>query len=360
MVVKKGGKMANLRLNWVGTFSQGGGYSGASEAMAVALEKAGVDITVMRLSPYSQRNVRPEGKRILKKPFRMADVGIAFSYPTAFTSLMNHKVRIGYSMFETDKLPEQSDHNSNWVSDCNTLTRLWVPAQHSKDLFRKSGVVVPIDVIPQGVDPEIYSYYERPERDTFTFLMLGKLTIRKNPGMVLSAFLSLFRGNPNVRMVFKTQSGTMGHLTLPEKNIKIIDKLTSVEETIKCYRDADAFVFPSRGEGFGLPPVEAMATGLPTIVASNSGMLEYTNEEYNYPIKFKEKIPVMHMPKEWGDCGNWWESDYEDLKAKMKYVYEHRNEAKAKGKKSAEWVANNFTYKQTVEKMTKILKQYYD
>lgn len=351
--------MKKLAVNWIGTFSQGGGYSGASEAIAVALEQAGVDVTVMRLSPYSPRNVRPDGRRLLKKPFRMAKVGIAFSYPTAFTSLMNHKIRIGYTMFETDKLPDQSDHNSDWVSDCNTLTRLWVPSQHCKDLFASSGVVVPIDVIQQGIDPELYSYYERPERDTFTFLMLGKLTIRKNPGMVLSAFLSLFKGNPKVRMVFKTQSGTMGHISMPDENVEIVDRLTSVEETIQFYRDADAFVFPSRGEGYGLPPVEAMATGLPTIVAANSGMLEYTNEEYNYPLKIKGKVPVMHMPKEWGDCGNWWETDYEDLKAKMKFVYDHRKEAKAKGIKSAEWVKNNLTYKQTVEKMIKILSQYY-
>lgn len=345
-------------INWLGSFSQGGGYSGASEGMAVALERAGVDTRVMRLTPYHIRNVRPDGRKLLEKVFQFFPVGIAFSYPTAFSSLFNHKVRIGYTMFEFDKLPDVTEHNSDWVADCNTLTRLWVPSKHSADLFRNSGVTVPIDIVHQGVDPKLYSYYERPKRKTFTFLQLGTLTIRKNPGALISAFLNLFKDNPDVRLVLKTQSGTLAHVQMPYSNIKIIDKLTSVEETIQLYREADAFVFPSKGEGFGLPPVEAMATGLPTIFAANTGMLEYANEEYNYPVSCPKKSKVLRSPKEWGDVGNWWEVDLHELMEKMQYVYDHRNEAYEKGKKSADWVKKNWTYDNTAQRMITILKQY--
>jgi glycosyltransferase involved in cell wall biosynthesis len=350
-----GKKINNLCINLLSNFSQGGGYPGASESIAITLERKGVDIRVLRLTPYSPRNVRPEGNNILEKPFIMSDIGVAFSYPIAFNGLMNHKIRIGYTMFETDKLPDITDRNPDWVKACNSLTRLWVPSKHCADLFRNSGVKVPIDIIQLGVDPNLYSFYERPERNTFTFLMLGTLTIRKNPGIVLSAFLALFKNNPNVRIVFKTQSGTMGHIQMPDKNVIIIDKLASVQETIQYYRDADCYVCTSRGEGFCLPPVEAMATGLPVIVAKNTGMLEYCNEEYNYPIECPNKVPVMRMPKEWGNCGNWWDVDYEQLKKTMMYVYEHQKEAKEKGVKAAEWVKNNWTYDKTANKIINIL-----
>ena len=39
----------------------------------------------------------------------------------------------------------------------------------------------------------------------------------------------------------------------------------------QLYRDADSFVLPTRGEGWGLPIVEAMAMGLPTIATNFSG-----------------------------------------------------------------------------------------
>jgi glycosyltransferase involved in cell wall biosynthesis len=44
------------------------------------------------------------------------------------------------------------------------------------------------------------------------------------------------------------------------------------EDKPLLYRNAEVFVFPSRREGFGLPPLEAMACGTP-VVASDSGSL---------------------------------------------------------------------------------------
>jgi glycosyltransferase involved in cell wall biosynthesis len=48
------------------------------------------------------------------------------------------------------------------------------------------------------------------------------------------------------------------------------------------YSLADAFVLPTRGEGWGIPVAEAMAMGLPVIVTNYSGPTEYANEENAY------------------------------------------------------------------------------
>jgi len=46
-------------------------------------------------------------------------------------------------------------------------------------------------------------------------------------------------------------------------------------ETLRCfYESAVAFVFPSRYEGFGLPPLEAMACGTPVVVSNVSSLPE--------------------------------------------------------------------------------------
>ncbi len=47
------------------------------------------------------------------------------------------------------------------------------------------------------------------------------------------------------------------------------------------YRACDLFVFPSRAEGFGLPPLEAMACGAPAVVADSRGIREYAVDGVN-------------------------------------------------------------------------------
>ena len=52
----------------------------------------------------------------------------------------------------------------------------------------------------------------------------------------------------------------------------LITKFVSEEELDKLYKNASLYVFPSLSEGFGLPPLEAMARGLP-VVSSNATCL---------------------------------------------------------------------------------------
>jgi glycosyltransferase involved in cell wall biosynthesis len=346
-------------INYFGGFGTTYGYGSATEQLAVGLENAGVDVRLMRITGEraiaALDDVTPAGKKILSKPFQKSDIAICVGHPPFFREIQQYKYRIGYTMFESNKLPDPGP-KGDWVKMCNTLTRLWVPSQSSKELFEKSGVTVPIDVVRNGVNPSLFPLVERPKRDVFTFLMYGVLTIRKNPGQAISAFLSMFKDNPNAHLILKTQSGTLGHLQLEDKNITIIDRKYNHEELQKLLASADAFVFPSRGEGFGLPPLEAMSTGLPTIVSANSGMLEFANGEYNFPLPCLKMKKTTHVPKDWGDIGYWWEPDYGMLKATMKFLYDNQDYAREIGKKGSKWVQEHFTWDQAGLKGKSILE----
>lgn len=351
-----------MKCNFFCSFGQGQGYSGSSEKLAIALEKRGIDVRIVSFAKTNPRNITPDGKKIKSKPFELADVGICYGFPNAFTSLFNNKIKIGYTMFETDKLPsgcnEWAGKTGNAADIINKLDLLLVPCRHNKELFIKSGVKIPVEVLPLGIDPNQYVLMDRPKRDVFTFYMAGVLTLRKNPGVALSAFLSLFKGNKKARIVFKTNSGTMGHIQFPyDDNVVIIDRFSTPEEMFCYMRDADCFVFPSRGEGFGLPPLEAMATGLPTIFAKNTGMSDYANERYNYPIPCSVKSPAQRFPDKWGNVGNWYEIDYNKFKKAMKYVFEHQDEAKKKGMASGIWVRDNWSIDKTAEKLETIINK---
>lgn len=347
-----------LLLNWIGSFSQGQGYSGSGENICVALEKLGLDVRMIGFSKTIDENLTPEGKALRYRPFIKSDIGICYGFPNAFSSLRDYKYKIGFTMFETDKLPEAAvwAGKDGVAASCNVLDALFVPCQHNVELFRKSGVTVPIYVVHLGVNPDLYPFFERPRnRKPFTFLELGTLTIRKNPGYVLSAFLSLFSDSKDVKLLLKTQSGTLGHLELPFKNVEIIDRYSTIDENLQHYKDADCFVLPSRGEGFGLPPLEAMATGMPVIIAKNTGLLEFADERYVYTIRSAGKQKAWRYPTEWGDVGNWYESSFSDLKKKMLYVYTHREEAYEKGIVASWWVRDNFTFDKTAKRIVELI-----
>ena len=55
------------------------------------------------------------------------------------------------------------------------------------------------------------------------------------------------------------------------------------QELPSLYAAADAFVLPSRGEGWGRPVMEAMAMGLPTIATNWSGTTAFLGEATGYP-----------------------------------------------------------------------------
>lgn len=358
--------MKLLKLNWFGNLSAGQGYSGSSEQTALALQRAGVDVRVTSFqSNVPNKNISKAGHRLKSKPFEKADVAVCHGFPNAFSSIQGWKFRVGYTMFETDKLP---DGHNDWTGNHDTpaqainsqLDLLFVPCEHNVGMMRDNGITIPIEVAPNGVHPQDFPLMDRPKRETFTFLMMATLTLRKNPGQVISAFASLFRDIPEARLVLKTQSGTLSHLQFEGMgNIEIIDELVDAKRMKQIMFDADCFVFPSRGEGFGMPPIEAMATGLPTIIADNTGMRDYSDDRYNYTVKSAGKSPALKYPPKWGNCGNWYESDYEDLKAKMWHVYTNQDEARAKGIASATFVRENFSYEVVAQKFIEGIEKHY-
>ena len=111
-------------------------------------------------------------------------------------------------------------------------------------------------------------------------LCVGTLEKRKNIPTLIKAFSKLKKEDINHKLVIIGQQGWK------YKNIfKIIHKLglnneiiftgyVPDEDLVKFYNAADLFVYPSIYEGFGLPPLEAMACGTPVITSNTSSLPE--------------------------------------------------------------------------------------
>ena len=272
---------------------------------------------------------------------------------------------IGLTMFETTRPP------SAWAEQMNKVRQIIVPCKQNKEAFEGIGVTTPIHVVPLGVAPEKWPFINRRgiKGLPFTFLMAAGLTYRKNPEGAAKAFVAAFPHEKDVRLILKTR----GEVTalgfrqwmsdLPQDDrIEVICEESTPEQMYQHMAVADAFVFPSRGEGFGLTPVAAMATGLPVIVSDNSGMSEYCDPQYNYPIPCYE-VPVPKAPSpagypmSFGDVGNWWEPDFYALVDTMRYVYHNQDEALKKGKKAAKWVREKFSVERTCQGILDVVMQ---
>jgi len=145
-----------------------------------------------------------------------------------------------------------------------------------------------IRVVPLGVGPQFHPMEDRARLHDFRkrydlperyILYVGNLEPKKNVPQLLEAFAAARRsGNITQRLVIAGQkawhTGAM-HEALKRHRLRdTVTLLRSVPESDLplLYNSASLFVFPSLYEGFGLPPLEAMACGVP-VVTTQSGAL---------------------------------------------------------------------------------------
>jgi len=343
-------------LNYLGTLRSGDGYAGSAINIINSLEQAGVDVRCMLFSAPDPN----DASHIKSKPFILADIGLCYGLPNGFTSLIN-KTKIGFTMFETDKLPNgvgpYAGKTGNVMDIINNLDGLLVPCQHNKDLFISEGCKVPVFVVPLGVTDK-FQYIERDFTGKFRFLWIGTFTTRKDPLLIIKSFQELFGESEDVELIIKTSGGVAKRLKV-NNNVKIIDGKISEKELLNLYASCHCFVFPSKGEGFGLPPLEAMATGMPTILANNTGMSDFCDSRYNFPLETQKKSPSELAKDHFGNTGNWYNTDPEELKEKMLFVYKQREIAKNIGIKGSIFVKEKYTYHNTALKILEILEKHY-
>ena len=124
-----------------------------------------------------------------------------------------------------------------------------------------------VHVVPHGVDHEVFRPGDE-EREPF-ILYPARPWPHKNHPRLLEAFASLQATRPRLRLVL-TGGGLERLGPLPD-GVEALGPVSS-EHLASLYRRAACLVFPSLYEGFGMPPLEAMACGCP-VAASNAGAL---------------------------------------------------------------------------------------
>lgn len=196
-------------------------------------------------------------------------------------------------------------HHSSRFDDL--VYRYWLPhvlpkvskiitvSEHSKhDIMKYIKIVEDkIIVVYNGIDSvfqplsddEVYTYLQKQFAIAFPYILfIGNLTKRKNLETLLRAFAVVkdeFQSHQLVLVGPSTFRSTELAPLITE--LKIADRLISLGQVPNealpwLYNGADVFAFPSLYEGFGLPPLEAMACGTPVVVSNSSSLPEVVGD----------------------------------------------------------------------------------
>lgn len=370
-------------LVWKGAFTDPSGYGHAARGYLCALHEHGFDVRAFERKhdcmdvALNFKEQRILGKCLVKEVPGNADIIVHHCTPEFYQRHQN-KYNIGYCAWETSKIPDL------WVTKINeNMDRMWVPCKHNKKVFRDSGVVRPVTVIPHGLDVDAFrpSLKKLNIRNLpgFVFLSVFQWTERKAWKTLLRSYFRAFRPEDDVALLLKVYRSNvslseqraikhdimlvkkeLGMLRTPD--ILFYGDLLPNELLPHLYNTCDCFVLPSRGEGFGLPLVEAMACGKSVITTNWSAMSDFVNMYNGYAVNYK-LVPVQHMPHTpWYDGSQLWaEPDGNHLIALMREAFHKRKDAQAKGVNARNYVVDHYSWgavaKQIVNEINSIKGQ---
>jgi len=288
----------------------------------------------------------------------------------------------GFTMFESTELPK------DWVKVFHDFCeRVIVPCQWCYDVFRENGYNGNMHIVPLGVNVGEFQYINRPERDTYTFLTTGDHGRRKGWDLTGDALGVAFGAIDDLCGEYKSMAlrlmNELGispadhHKTDARLIIKMAETASGVLRDANCILDrriqiwvenvssmadvyavADAFVFPTRAEGFGLLPREAAATGLPVICTDYSGMAGEV-QHWGIPLSYKE-VEVEHWARTPLSyySGKWAAPDVYDLALQMRRLYEDRQRGREIGKRGSEWINANCTWEHSADALMALFDEY--
>lgn len=266
------------------------------------------------------------------------EVTIRNSWPPDFTPAATGKLVV-IQPWEFGSMPEQ------WLEPFSRIVDdVWVPSSFVREVYLAGGVPADkVEVVPSGIDPNIFrsegECYKLKTKKDFKFLFVGGSIHRKGIDYLLSAYSTIFSAKDDVCLVIKDFGADsfyknmsirkqildfIEHPGVPE--IEYINDELNETDLAALYRTCDVLVHPYRGEGFGLPMLEAMACGTPPIVTGAGPSLDFCTASNS--IRVNSSTRVLEQKLVFGmktvDYPSLFRIDVDELKRKMLWASGNR------------------------------------
>lgn len=187
-----------------------------------------------------------------------------------------HQYKIQMTQWESTLIPP------HWVDHAKEYDEWWTANKFGADAFINAGVPEEkVHIFEHGVDASLWTPKKRGLNNTIRFLHIDSGSPRKRAPLAVEAFKKAFGNNPSYEITLKYSHEADSKQNWFDKNIlenygewdginvRHIRENMTIEHLIELFHFHDILIYPSEGEGFGLIPLQALATGMPVISTSD-------------------------------------------------------------------------------------------
>jgi glycosyltransferase involved in cell wall biosynthesis len=356
-----------------GIFYNGHGLAEGNRILLRILEEAGNCVRIVPRDMKEKYKVLPASEIQYISSFEntVLPSNDIYLYNWTGTNVSPHpdfSYNIVRTTFETDRIPEA------WVPALNRFDEVWVQSSFNESTFRNSGVKVPIRLIPNFFDTSQFipagPKLELSVKESFLFLSVFDLKQRKGYDVLLEAFLSEFSADDNVALVIKNRDTDRSDKIEAILNqhpkrvdqkpsIYVIEQMLSPQEMFALYRSCDAFVLPTRGEGWGRPFFEAMLMEIPVIGTKWSGHMDFMRSDNAYLVDVERLSEIEDSENPLFNGHRWAEPSVADLRSKMRHVTRFRKAAKDRARLARSELLQKYSKQQTADKVISHLSRFH-
>ena len=261
-----------------------------------------------------------------------ASTAIHMGVPFACKGFLEGQWKVNFTMWETDEL------HHRFIAWIPQYDQIIVPCEHNVEAFSRYHNNV--SYVPLGVDGNVWKPVPQPANQRFRIHGGGSLWKRKGLDILVEA-CRLLRFDHELHIKLAPHARDNPPLeTMPQ--VVFHREWMSMDEQVAFFNQADLWVAPARGEGFGLIPLQAIACAKPTIITATSGQAQFAHLATH---------TISHKPAPSGGPGRWDESDPQELAEAITDCYNNYSRWQADAAKKREAAVIEFSWKKASEKL---------
>lgn len=353
-----------MKIKYTGPAKDYSGYGEANRHDIAALVTAGVEVTTQipvycpEISDFGELGDLATSLENKELGYR---IKILHTTPNVYPQFYEpEKYLIGRAFWETDKVP------LDFALPLQSMNEIWTGSEFNKQAMINAGVTKPIYIIPEAIEakvvPDQFDPYITANTGDYKFYSIFEWTERKNPLALLEAYWREFENVKGVSLTLKTyQVGfsaekreiinqqirkLKARLNLASyAPIYMYRQLMDRYQVYRFHRTFDCFVSAHRGEGWGIPQMEALLMEKPIVSTNLGGIHEYLKHKQDaYLVNYKmTPVDNGNYNAQWYTPDQKWASiDIDDLRAGMRWAFENRDAAIKMGKAGRKVVVEKF------------------
>src|SRR3990167_4901319 len=366
-----------MKLNIWGNIFGSSGFAIHTRSLFNALADKGIDVRLQTQLPENWVRLVNDKELVgINKPMSRDRITVFIGHPQYLPLAHNDSDNvIPFVVWEGDSIPQ---YWRKHLED-ERIKMIFVPSNHvtdailnyysKKEVDKYNYMFDKIAIIPHGVNTEFFPA-NKSESNRFVFVAnKGWAKGNEDRGGIqhlLKAYHEEFTADDKVDLNVKINIAYCPpgwNFDQELKNIGIFRNEKSpllrvsldnaeYKEMHKFYT-GDVFVSVAEAEGFNLPVLEAMSSGMPAIVSSFGGQTDFINENTGWLIDgemHEVKNDIIY------EGISWQKPNIDELKKTMRWCFTHKEECKLKGLE-AQKISQQFTWKNTALKVIEEIKK---